>query len=511
MLWQSSMASARTKRAKGNALTCILWLGSVFLLALAPATLAQGQDPGAIRVQSNDVIVPVLVFDKGRLADVQQLDSSALWRLTWTNDFRTFQKVAVTGLAKGDFSVFEDGQRQNIESFEPELQGDSPVLTDNLGQYREITGIGGGTWAIPLWEMAYPHARVVEGPPLSGYVLTYAPPSSPDGSCHHIKLTVDRPDSLVLARSEYCNTRQSPADPLKGTKLGEQMQADSRVLKESKIAISLAAIPLLTKEGKTRLRIVLDYSSKFMDVNCKKTKMVAIRGVMYGNDGVAVMTFSDLTERNKGHTFANSKAWALFAYGAGTRCRVLAPFRYEAQMEVPPGKYELRVGLMDVNKLGEAEVPVTVDSYQGTQLEVSGIVIAKRFRASYTLASPTELPGGTPPLVAKGIQVTPSADTHFKKGEPFYFYFQVYEPQSSGTAEPKVEAHLRIVDATTSKLMTELDPDTAYYRTPGAPLFPVIGTIDVGALPSGSYQFQLQATDSAGNVTPWHTADFTVE
>jgi len=498
-----------TDRATKTKLILMLSLAGLVRLGPSHPALAQTQDPSAIQVQSNSVVVPVIVFDRKRLDNLRQMDPYVYWQMVVAGDFRERESVAVRDLTAGDFSLFEDGQQRTIESFGTEPQGDSPIITDNLGQYRETTGIGGGTWAIPLWENSLPGRHAIEGPPIPGYVLGYPAQTSTDGSCHQVTVTVDRPNSLIFFRNGYCDARHSPADPLKGTKLGKQIQAELQATKDSEITISLAAIPLLTNAGTTRVRIVLDYSSTFVVGKCTKPKIVGIRRVMDRNDGTPAITFSDLGKRSYGHTFANGDAWMMLGEGFSGPCRLFAPIRYETQMEVPPGKYQLRVGLMDEGKFGKAQVPVSVGDYQGTQLEISGIVLAKRFRESNRQEPATELPGVITPLVAKGIQVTPSADTHFKKSEPFYFYFQVYEPQPSGAAELKVEAHLRIVDATTSKLMTELDPDVAYYRTPGSPLFPILGTIDVGALPTGSYQLQLRATDSAGNATPWRTASFT--
>lgn len=492
-----------------------LWLGSAFSLALVPAALGQAGDAGAIRVQSNDVIVPVVVLDKKRVAEFQHIDPSVYWTAPVADGFRALESVPVRDLAPGDFAVFEDGQQRSIESVRPELQKDSPVISDNLGQYREITGIGGGTWAIPLWENDFPGWKQIPLPPLPGYLLGYTPPSSLDGTCHQIRVMVDRPDSMVFARSEYCSSQHSAADPLRGTKLGHQIESDLQARRGGKIALALAAIPLLTAEGKTGVRIVVDYSSKFVIADCAGAlKTVGIRGVMYGANGIPVVTFSDLAWRSGNYAFATASALNVLVGRISGPCRLFAPFRYETQFEVPPGKYDLRVGLMDGKKFGFEEVPVTVDAYGSRQLEVSGLVLARRFR-EVPIGLPeiqTELPGGDTPLIAGGIQVTPSAETHFQRGDPFHFYFQVYEPPSSAAVQPTVQAHLRVVDAKTRKVMAQLDPvDAASYRTPGSSLIPFTGAVDVSALPSGSYRLEAQATSSAGNTTPWHGADFTIQ
>ena len=46
------------------------------------------------------------------------------------------------------------------------------------------------------------------------YLLGYRPPDSPEGSCHTLKVKVDRGGTIVRSRSGYCNVR--PVDLLAG-------------------------------------------------------------------------------------------------------------------------------------------------------------------------------------------------------------------------------------------------------------------------------------------------------
>jgi VWFA-related protein len=49
------------------------------------------------------------------------------------------------------------------------------------------------------------------------YTLGYVPPESPEGSCHALKITIDRPDAKVRGRNLYCNVREvslAAANPL---------------------------------------------------------------------------------------------------------------------------------------------------------------------------------------------------------------------------------------------------------------------------------------------------------
>ncbi|HEY6128979.1 MAG TPA: hypothetical protein VIW23_12430, partial [Candidatus Acidoferrum sp.] len=77
----------------------------------------------------------------------------------------------------------------------------------------------------------------------SHYVIAYTLPESPEGSCHKISIKVNRRNAIVVARSEYCNTKHSASDPVNGTKLGTQLENDLATPKDNSVNVSLLAIP----------------------------------------------------------------------------------------------------------------------------------------------------------------------------------------------------------------------------------------------------------------------------
>ena len=214
-------------------------VGCVNLYSAAPATIAQ--EP--IRVQSNEVFIPVFVFDKGRVRvlmdtqDPQHLHQAILAGNSQLVD-KIVEEVVVRDLTAADFQILDDGKEQAIHSvaYERSLYWD---VRDNIGHHTEYLGLGGGKWSTVEWpqnfigHLAPPH-----------YLLAYALPESPDGSCHQIRVTANRRNALIFARSEYCNTIHSPSDPLNGTKLGEQLENDLAAPKDNSVDISLLAMAL---------------------------------------------------------------------------------------------------------------------------------------------------------------------------------------------------------------------------------------------------------------------------
>jgi hypothetical protein len=525
------MTSAQTKRTTGNILIWTLWFCGAIPSALVRtcaqagaaeepirAALPQMGNGGAIRVESNEVLVPVLVLDKKRVAQLQGMNPYIFDQEVSIGNFSAWQAAAVRDLTARDFRLLVDGREEPIKGVIPQEQGSPPIVRDNVGRYVEFVGIGGGTWTERAAEDDSPNYPVgtVDLPPLPGYLISYLPSEASQETCHHLAVMVNRPDSLVFSRDEYCDARNAPSDPLRGTKLGTQLEADLVSEKKGKIDMSVAAIPLFGSLGGFVVRIVAEFPSKPVLDDCTtQPEAVGVFGTFSTESGI-VESFSDVAFSSvaNGSSVGDIAAFLVAPQVPNRQCMFESPIRYETQVHLPPGKFGLRVVLTDGKKLGRADVPVTVNSYDRTQLAISGIAIARRFREAPTGSQqpPTALPENLAPLVTKGIEVTPTANTHFKKGDLFYFYFQIYKPQIFGANEPTVEARLRIVDVKTGSIVKQLEPASAEsYATPGNPVISIGGGIDLSNLPNGSYELEVQATDSAGNASPWRVVDFTVE
>jgi hypothetical protein len=190
------------------------------------------------------------------------------------------------------------------------------------------------------------------------------------------------------------------------------------------------------------------------------------------------------------------------------------PDRFETQVALPPGTYELRAIFSDGENFGRSRIPLTVDSYDAKQLALSQIALARRVHKLSVVPSPESAPkqpGSFARLISKGVEFTPTADAHFRKDELLCAYFEVNDPQRPPGAPTTVKAHLRIVDANTGKVKVDFEPvSAAPYVIPGTSLIPVARGIDLSTIADGPYRLEVQATD-AEHDTPWRAADFQVE
>lgn len=490
-------------------LTHLLWLIGITLCFLLPTTHAQTASPKPIYVETREVFVPVLVLDKTRIVYLQQMDPAEYADQVAENSL-DFEIVAVRDLLAKDFQLFVDGQEQKIQSVTPEFQLARPVK-DSVGLSENFVGAGGGIWVAPGITSDIAGFTVLNVPDWPGYLIAYVPQGVPDGDCHHISVKIDRPDSLVFGRTEYCNA----ADPLKGTDLGKQMQSDLTSGKKGKIGLSLAAVDFFTNTQAARVQISVDFSPNLIfrtGEECYGLPEIRILGVIYAKDGSLAARFSDFTSRNfspRGQAMP-----LLLPTSAGpVSCSAAGP-TYETQINLAPGEYNLRVALRDGKESGRAEIPLTVETNEGNRLAVSGIALVKRCREVPTGSHqmPTELPANYMPLLSQGFELTPTADTTFDRSKPLYFYFEVFEPPSAEPPALTVQAHLRIVDAKSGEVKNDLRPfSAAPYTKAGDPVIPIGAAVDISELPRGLYRLEVQATDSAGHSTPWRAATFAAQ
>ncbi len=488
-----------------------LWLAIAIFESFASIASAQSTNVGAIRVESNEVLVPVVIEDKSAVSKLHDMNPLVVARQFGNYDFTRWEAIFVRNLSAADFQVLDNGIEQKIDKVSFDNAGFTRDVRDNVGSYWQFIGIGGGTWSFPANDPSHSGEANVEGNGVflnvPQYLISYSLDTASDGKCHHVTIKVDRPKSRIFARDEYCDAMYSAPDPLGNTSLGKQFQKLLDSNKNGKFPVSVAAIPLFTSTGGVRVRVVVDFHALPLVTGCRASTQVA-NGVMvaiYKQDGSLEARLSDLLPDDN----------VLAALPIPPDCTegFRPPSQYQAHIQIPPGRYGLRAVAKIGRTFGRTEATLDVPNARPKSLAISGITLIGRLlsTAADMKDSGSALPLSYQPLVVKGVEVTPTADTHLEEGGPFNFYLQVYEPRIAGPSKPAVTVHLRILDPRRNRIVQALNPtDAAPYAIPGDPIISVGGGINISKLPIGFYELQAQATDSAGASTPWHSVDFTV-
>jgi hypothetical protein len=482
-----------------RATTRALLLSSAAWCVLATCASAQSESQYSIRVESDLVVVPIMVQEKaiGPQPLSEWIDGEG--------------HKDVTGLTATDFHLLEDGVERAIQNVAVEPWR-TRWIRDSTDCHVEDFSHWGVKWTMGL--SAYlqcPSTSIGE----IAYLVAYKPSPSPSGSCHKIAVTVDHRDVLVFHRKEYCNVPDSDYDPLERTPLGQKMESGLAAEDTREFDLPLQAGFFYTGGQTARVHIALDLPGTTIRkkwVDGRLWGRFAILGMVYGRDGSLAQRFSE----NYRYYFPSPTGGEAGRLAeSDPRLAAYFPNRYEKRIDLSPGEYHLRVAFSDGTGFGCTETVLRVDPYDRKELGLSSVFLANRYQSAFSRPEAVFFgPSSRPfvPLVSRDIEVTPSGNTKFKRGEILIAYFEVYVPVASASPQPKVVVHLRIVEAKTGQVREVLEPlETATYSNPASPLIPIAEKIPTKKITKGSYRLEVQATDSAGRSTVWRPASFTIE
>jgi hypothetical protein len=333
------------------------------------------------------------------------------------------------------------------------------------------------------------------------YLLGYKPSVSDEGSCHTIKVKVDRGGTSVRARSGYCNAR--PADLLAGNPIEKDLETRASGEMKGNVTALMQAPFFYTSPNTAQIHLAVDIPSgalKFEKVKGKQHAAVNILGIAYKPDGSIGARFSDtanvdLDGKKEVEEFQKE------------------PFHYENQFEIASGEYKLRIAFSSGNEsFGKLEAPLSIDAYAGKEFSISGLALSNNIRRTSEIATglDSQLLEDRTPLLVQGMQISPSASNHFKKTDTAGLYAQIYEPLLKGPNLPSVAFEMKVMDRKSGQEKLAFRSRIELGKG-GDPVIPLGLQIPVTKLDPGSYRVELRALDSAGSNTKTRTADFELE
>ncbi len=335
------------------------------------------------------------------------------------------------------------------------------------------------------------------------YVLGYTPPESPEGSCHTLRVHVDRGGTEVRSRSGYCNVK-SP-DVLAGVPLGRELENRLNGKEPGAIRASMQAPFFYESANVARVNLALDIPLNSIHFDKEKGKFhsaLNVLGVAYKDDGTAAARFSDTVDLD----FESKHEVEEF---------LRKPFHYENQFEIAPGHYTLKLAFSSgAEHFGKLESPLTVDPYDRKRLTLSDVALSnelRRISADEVQLDASVMQDHTP-LLAMGTEVVPVASYRFHKKEPAGMYVEVYEPLLLQPDPPKVALEVKIVDLKSGQAKLDAGfADTQHSMHAGNPVIPLVLRLPLERLDPGQYRVVLRAVDSAGNSSQPRSAEFVVE
>ncbi|MBV8072840.1 MAG: hypothetical protein JO270_23255 [Acidobacteriaceae bacterium] len=337
------------------------------------------------------------------------------------------------------------------------------------------------------------------------YVLGYSPSDDPEeGSCHQLKVKVDRGGTEVRARTGYCT--EKPLDLLAGTPTEKTLEARVFSPAAGNVKASMETPFFYTGPNTARVNVSMEISPDGLKFEKEKGKFrseMHVLGVAYGPDGSVAAKFSDTIKLE----VDGKKELEDFKE---------KPVFYAKQFDIASGNYLFKVAFTSAgDTFGKLQAPLIVEPYDNKKFGLSAIALSDRMSRLSNLDAglDAQLLEDVVPLVAEGVQIQPSGSNVFKKGSPAAVYVEIYDPLlASANAPPKVGLQLRVIDPKTGQSKVDTGfMNMANFAKAGSPIMPVGLKLPDDTLGPGTYKLEAKAMDTAGNTSVVRTADFVLQ
>jgi VWFA-related protein len=336
------------------------------------------------------------------------------------------------------------------------------------------------------------------------YILGYVPSESAEGSCHTLKVKMNRGGLNVRSRTGYCNAR--PENPLDGKPVEKQLELHAAGAQAGSIHGQFEAPYFYTGPNVARVNLAMEIPSDSLKFDKEKGRYKAnvnVLGIAYRPDGTVGARFNDSVNLD-----LDKDEWKNFTK---------SPYSYQNQFDAAAGTYKLTIVLSagsSGDTFGKFETPMTIDPYDGKQFSLGGVVLTN------TAQRISDIPSGVDailledrtPLVVKGMQLVPSATNRFKRSDNVIMYTEIYEPSlATPDSQAKVGFAYRIYNRADNKevVFTGLIPADDFVQK-GNPIIPAGLIVKMKDLQPGGYRLVVQAVDNASNHAPDRSVNFDV-
>ena len=290
------------------------------------------------------------------------------------------------------------------------LQNELRMAQDSLRTLSEETG---GFAVVNKNDFATAYQRIVEDNS-SYYVLAYYPPDPRPGRLHKIDVRVTRSGLTVRARKGYVTPKKVDAVTTAKTKspsTPELREALDSPLPVSGLTMHVFAAPF--KGAAPNASVLFGVEMRGRDLQLAQNAKVMLSYVAIDQNG-----------KIKG---GNTDSLAMPNLKPETKARIeQTGLRMLNRLDLPPGKYQLRVAAHDTNggNVGSVQYDLTVPDFQKAPFSISGLVLTSGLGAALPTVRADEqlkpvLPG--PPISLRS----------FPQNDEVALFAEVYDNEAS--------------------------------------------------------------------------------
>lgn len=338
--------------------------------------------------------------------------------------------------------------------------------------------------------------QAVAGEQDAYYALTFTPPESKEGSCHTLRVKVDRPGVTVRARNGYCTAKAQ--DLLAGTVMGKDLENRAAQTQPGNMTASVALPFFYSAANVARVHLAAEIMPGELKIERVKSKLHAeinLLGIAATADNEPRARFSD----NLKFDFDNDSEVAAWK---------TKPIHYEKEFRIAPGQYRFTLAFGQAGEsdatFGKVEMPLNIESWNGSQLAVSGLALSRETHPGGDLGL-SLLAGDQTPLVAGGEQVVPSGSGRFAKSGTGVFYIEIYDPDPGS-----VTLRVRALDPKTDEAKWDSGNTKPPPPAAGAKSIAAMANLPLDKLTPGTWRLEVTASDAAGK-TASRSVDFEVQ
>ncbi len=333
------------------------------------------------------------------------------------------------------------------------------------------------------------------------YILGYTPSESDEGSCHSLKVKVDRGGENVRARTGYCNVKA--VDYLAGKSSEKDLENRVAGTAAGNVNASLQAPFFYTSPNTARVNVAMEIPSDSLKFQKEKGNKLHsemnVLGVAYKPDGSVAAKFSDTVKFD-----LDKKELESFHE---------QPVHYEKQFEMASGQYNLKVAFNGGGEqFGKLETPLKIDAYSPGQFSMSSLTLSKEIHpvSKQNQGLDAALLEDQVPLIIGDAQIIPAGTNRFTKSDKaLVLYGEIYEPKMVGADPQKLPAvaiQMKVIDRKTSEVKVDSGLMRLPVKTDNA-VVPFALKIPPEKLTTGAYRLEVKGLDSL-NQSYTRTIDF---